>query len=762
MAALAHGQSLSQRFALIRPLGKGGMGEVWLVHDHELDEQVVAKIVPPAAPEDRVELLRRECRHARRLVHPNIVRVYDFHREEGSSFITMAYIEGEDIGQFRGCSPAELLELALPVADALDYAHRQGVVHRDLKATNILVDSTGQPHVVDFGIAGLIAPQSDRLALSGGGSPHSASPQQLAGEEPRPSDDIYAFGTLLCDLIGDHPPHSVPQELSSLVAALLSKNPSDRPANMAEVKEALESVRKKLTQKETPAKGTPVPVSLVPPPRVGKINPVLPPAWPHEEPRVSTARGVGWMTIGTFGVLLLAAFVVFFFLPRWVQDRRSSADSVAPPHTAEEVESPTERPSAPPDDLRQQAELKQRAEELRDIAIRWHDDLEAKSVSLWDGDEYRAASASLDVGDQQLDAKDYRRATEAYQQAIGQFEAINARATEVVREALTEGRRALESGDASSATAAFELVASIEPGNRAATTGLERARVLNDVLSLLAEGEERERKGDVTRAVQSYQKAISLDPLSQTARQALARANARLTEDAFTMAMSEAVAALNRRDYRGARDAFQRANGIKPNQPQVADGLAQAEEGLRLEEIAEHREKALAFEKEEEWHEAAEQYQAVLKLDSTIRFAQDGKARCDKRADLSDRLEFHLKNPQRLSDEKVLEDASAFLDAASQIEPAGPRLDKQREGLAELVAQFSTPVRVYLESDNMTEVVVYRVGRLGRFEHRALDLRPGTYTVVGTRHGYRDVRRHLVVEADKDPKPLVVRCEEKI
>lgn len=234
------------------------------------------------------------------------------------------------------------------------------------------------------------------------------------------------------------------------------------------------------------------------------------------------------------------------------------------------------------------------------------------------------------------------------------------------------------------------------------------------------------------------------------------------SEDAFTKAMSEGMAALGQEDYRAAHDAFQRAGEIRPGAPDAADGLAEAQQGLNLQVIADHREKALAFEARESWRKAAEQYQAVLDMEPTIRFAQKGRARSLARADLSERLEFHLNHPSRLSDDRVLAEASALLATASGIEPAGPDLVRQTSALEAIIARASTPVRIVLQSDNLTDVAVYRVGRLGKFDRRELELRPGTYTVVGSRRGYEDVRRQLVVRAGATPKPVVVRCEEAI
>jgi len=102
------------------------------------------------------------------------------------------------------------------------------------------------------------------------------------------------------------------------------------------------------------------------------------------------------------------------------------------------------------------------------------------------------------------------------------------------------------------------------------------------------------------------------------------------------------------------------------------------------------------------------------------------------------------------------------LEEAARVEPAGPRHQAQIASLTKILAVAKVTVRVRLESDKRTEVVVYKVGRLGTFERHELDLRPGTYTVVGTRAGYRDVRKKLVVIAGEQPPPLVIRCTEKI
>ena len=241
-----------------------------------------------------------------------------------------------------------------------------------------------------------------------------------------------------------------------------------------------------------------------------------------------------------------------------------------------------------------------------------------------------------------------------------------------------------------------------------------------------------------------------------------AKAGTPPVDEAFARAMSEGLAALDRQDFATAREAFQRAAVIQPGSEQSADGLARAEAGARLTAIQTLRQEAVALEAREDWHAARQRYKAILELDASVELAQNGMARSRRRAELDDRLESHLRQPERLSSDDVLQEASAILEQASVVETPGPRLKRQTEQLARLAEMFATPVTATLESDRLTEVMVYKVGRLGTFERRDLDLRPGTYTVVGSRRGYRDVRRKLVIEPGVPPQPLAIRCEERI
>jgi len=234
------------------------------------------------------------------------------------------------------------------------------------------------------------------------------------------------------------------------------------------------------------------------------------------------------------------------------------------------------------------------------------------------------------------------------------------------------------------------------------------------------------------------------------------------TEVAFGQAMTDGLSRLAAGELGDAEQAFWRALALRPDSPAAADGMARVGAERQDSTIALHRERAAAHEEQERWSEAVAEYAAVLALDPTIRFAQEGQAHAMTRRDLGEQLAAHIAHADRLSSDMVLEDAGSVLSEAQTIARPGPILDRQMERLAAQIRIAETTIRVVLLSDAETEVLVFKVGRLGAFERRTLDLRPGSYTVVGTRAGYRDVRRILKVAPGRTEISLTVRCKEKI
>jgi hypothetical protein len=230
----------------------------------------------------------------------------------------------------------------------------------------------------------------------------------------------------------------------------------------------------------------------------------------------------------------------------------------------------------------------------------------------------------------------------------------------------------------------------------------------------------------------------------------------------FDAAVSEGLAALDRGAHAEARAAFARADALRPGSGVVKDGLARSEAGLRGEALVAHRQRAEAAEAAEDWRGAVREYEAALKLEPSVRFAVEGALRAGQRAEASDRLDFYLRRPDRLSADEVAREAESALDRASEIPSPGRKLARQIEDLRAQLAAAGTEVTVRLLSDEHTDVSVMRVGPLGRFREKSVSLRPGSYVVVGTRRGYRDTRVKLVVPPGRSPEPLTVRCDEAL
>jgi len=603
MSLLEPGLEFLPGLTLLRPLGRGGMGEAWLARDAERGEEVVAKVVPAEASPEKVALLRREARLVRKLAHPRIVPVYGFRSGERGSAVTQRHMAGGDAGRKRGAPPLEVARLVRDVAEALEYLHGLGVVHRDVKPSNVLLDEQGRAFLADFGIAAVAWGDEEGIVLRGGGSRSSLSPQQIAGEPAQPADDLYALGSLLFELLSGRPPFlreasdeeirtlppppvaspfPVPDALRGLVASLLAKSPKDRPPSAAAARDALQVIEEQLGG-PLPALPGP-PVRLQPPPRVSPAS-VVPAEMRDRASRMGSRPARAGLSAGQVTLLValgVALVVAVAWLPRWAQ---------APPMPAPTAQAASPAPAGPP------------------------------------------------------------AAPEA------------------------------------TATAPAEAQPPAPAPERPVEPAPDRPRP-----------------------------AVASSPPEPTPAAEVESPAPAPTPDR----MAE-VAALSR-----------------------------------------HRDAARVHEAKEEWAAALAEYGAALAVDPHLTFALEGKDRATGRAALSDGLDFHARNAGRLSTEGVAREAEALLERARGVEPPGPRLRAQVAAVEKALADARTPVAVVIESDGLTEVALSRFGRLGTLTRRTLELRPGEYTAIGSRRGFRDVRRRFTVGPGPGTAPIVVRCEEAL
>jgi len=203
-ARFVPGTTLLDRYRIVALIGKGGMGEVYRAEDLKLGQLVALKFLPEAVAQDGAALARfhREVRVARQVSHANVCRVFDIGEADGLPFISMEYVDGEDLASLLrriGRLPADkAVEIARQLCAGLAAAHESGVLHRDLKPSNVMIDGRGKARITDFGLAGLVGDL--RGGEASGGTPAYMAPEQLAGGEASVKSDIYSLGLLLYEL----------------------------------------------------------------------------------------------------------------------------------------------------------------------------------------------------------------------------------------------------------------------------------------------------------------------------------------------------------------------------------------------------------------------------------------------------------------------------------------------------------------------------------------------------------------------------------
>jgi eukaryotic-like serine/threonine-protein kinase len=250
MLEVTEGSVVDGRYTLLRRIGSGGMADVWLAEDSHLQRQVALKILHRRFAQDRefVERFRREAEAAAGLQHPNVVAVFDRGDVDGTYYIAMQLLEGRSLKELieQGLTPEQAVGLVRQVLEAAGFAHRHGVVHRDLKPQNTIVDAEGKATVTDFGIARAGASEITQVG-SVMGTPHYLSPEQAQGQEVTAVSDLYSVGVILYEALTGR----VPFEADSAVAIAMKQvshipqrpssiNPAVSPALDATVMRALE------------------------------------------------------------------------------------------------------------------------------------------------------------------------------------------------------------------------------------------------------------------------------------------------------------------------------------------------------------------------------------------------------------------------------------------------------------------------------------------------------------------------------------------
>ncbi len=758
MPELMTGSMVAGRFRLVRVLGAGGAGVAWAAEDEVEPRRVALKLADAGA----TERLRAGFRQAQGLVHPGILRPLEF-IDGPPACMVMPCVEGGDLGALRGAGWRSVLAALLEVAEALDYAHRQGVIHRDLKPANVLRDVTGRWLVADFGTA----------AWNRGGTLPAMSPQQLDGAPPAVGDDIYGLGALAYELLagqplfhpdvsgarirgevpvippGDLAGSALPPALRALLAAMLDKEAAHRPASAAGVHAAFAEILAAAAGSGLPI----VPVAR----RTASAMPPVAATTPLPAHRRTLPAGAVY---GGLALLLAMAVLVIGYLPDWMRGRAPPSGVVAMPGPPAPV---TGKDAAAPPPAAAVAAVPR---EVLDAALgeflRLDDELKKSGADRWGGASWGALRSQAETADKAYRGRDGAAALAGYRAATALGRTLLASAPQVLADALRAGEAALLAGRQADATAAFTTALAVAPADAAARRGLARAGQLDRVLALVTRADAAESAGRRDEALGLFRQAAGIDPAWPAATAGVARLSQAAAREAYETQMARGLAGQAAGQRGLARAAFAAALQARPGDAAAQAALAQLDADQKLGELAGLTAEARGFEQAERWADALQRYEALLAVDANLTDARAGSAKARARLDLDTRLRREIASAERFNDDAVLGRARAVLEEARATAQPGPVLTGQIAELERLVAVGATLVAVVLESDNITEVTVFKVGRLGAFTSRRLELRPGSYTAVGARPGYRDVRRSFRVVPGGEQLPVVVRCEDAI
>jgi tetratricopeptide (TPR) repeat protein len=475
----------------------------------------------------------------------------------------------------------------------------------------------------------------------------------------------------------------------------------------------------------------------------------------EKKPHRTTSPLVIVSLIGGFLALLLLGVIVLWLLPAKVNRAPRIPQPVQQTTLPQEASGTSATVQAQPG--------RQEAEQLLSEWLGRQAVAEAENVSTWGGQEYADILQSVARADQLFKDARFDGAQQTYRKAIDDFEALLAQKGDLFKEALHRGQQALEQQDQAAAVQAFELALAIDPDHEEAQRGAKRAAGLEQVLTLYNRALKLEEEKKLEQARQLLQEAVEQDPEFIPAVDALTRVQKRMQDIRFQDAMSRALTALDRDDLAAADQALSEARRNRPGDPAAKAAGLLLEEKKKSATLKELRTRADSHVDAEQWAEAMRVYTEALKIDPQAGFAVSGQGEAQRRQQLDQAIRTVLAKPERLQDKGPLSDAQKLLERAETVAEPGPVLREQVSRLDKLITSAATPVEVTLRSDNATVVEIYHVGRFSPFLEKQLTLRPGKYTIVGKRPGYKDVRMTIQIDAGRDmPLFVFIRSEEPI
>lgn len=804
----AEGQNFTDQYSLLHhidsQLSTGSSGaapvEQWLAVNTLTNARVAIKIylgsVAPSESAQQTAALRTRLNAVRGLIHPCIARALEVGVEQNSPFVVTQYekvLKPLNIQQTFLQQRKQIDQLL----ETLIFVHGFGISHGSLNPDNMLIVGDESILITDFVRPPTVFGESTRA------HPY-ASPQMLAGDPASIADDIYALGALLYRLItqqdwepgksfeSDQP---IPIDLRHYLEAMLALRAEDRPTDLSAIRMVVAAYNDENSSSNNESI-TPSSFSKALPTSDAEHrddksqgnsldsktsqDPQFVPIVEHATPRERSVMSASAAFI-MFALIAIIGGVVFFYLPTLVPESPSvitapaatkKIDAVVNSGISKEVNSAgtDDQPAgqeaiAKPLAPMEAALLKKLILDGQTIAtqlLRKQLQLEDLAVYAWAKEEYSTIVDLGIAGDGFYRLEKYQAAMDNYQGAMDKLDLLLAQVGSVQAVFEQKGETALLTGDEAAARAAYKVLNAIDPGNSDIEHALVRAENLSSVLDMMKSGKVFEENRALGKALSKYQAAYELDPEWEPAIIAIDRTEISIVQSQFNTAMSRGFTAFADKDYEAASAAFNEAGQIIPESSEPTDGLLQIEIAIKQFEFSEMQIAATALVEQEDWALALKAYKNALDQDTTLVFAKRGYQLSLKRNNLDIALDRYINSPAVMSKDAELVKAKKLLVQAAREKNRGPKLKKQINDLSLYVSYARIPVQLNIQSDNKTDVTVYRIAVLGKINQKRMELIPGSYTIVGTRKGYRDVHENLTLLGGRGVISVDVSCSDKI
>jgi len=388
--------------------------------------------------------------------------------------------------------------------------------------------------------------------------------------------------------------------------------------------------------------------------------------------------------------------------------------------------------------------------------------LKLQGILFWGMEKWEDVLIVQQEGDSAFIEQQYDLSAGRYREALQMLSDLEISIPDVLTNALKMGQSSILSGNENDAIANFEIALAIDGNNIEAKLGLDRALKLDQVLERTQRGQTEFAMGNYEPAIQSFEDALLIDPDWEPAINGLAQSKQSYADNLFQESLSKGYRSLNDESFDEAESLFDQALSIRPNSEEALQALDE----LNLKRIASLTKslkyKGLIAEVNEEWNQAKGFYQEILVIDANLEEVKESLSRVESRILLEAEMKSIIARSDAYNDNKVLGQAQALLETAKSIERIGPKMEESIQKLDSLIQIALIPIEVIFESDQFTEVTIFKVDQMGTFQQKIVSLRPGIYTARGSRKGFKDETIRFRVDPNKQNQRVKIICSKKI